>query len=563
MVVNRSQSEKLEQQRDEEKTMEGPKSSELKKDARTENSSMAGEDPHKHFMELHVVCTSMKTAGVTKEQIQLRAFPFHLKDAAKDLLYYLPPVSITTWNEMKRIFLEKYFPASRATNIRKEIYDIKQYMGETLHEYWKHFKNLCSSCLQHQISENLLIQYCFEGFLHHDRIMVDAASGGVFSFDKTPQGARNLIANMAPNSQQFGTSRLDLSPKKKNEVNVSSLEQQLIDLKSLVRQIVVENGKNVKVCEICTAKGHSTDMCTTLQEESIEKVNATEGFPGPPQRNYDPYLNKYNPGWKDHPNLIYDNTTMNQPAPHVQPNNQPFGPPYPPKPQAPQITTPVSNPKENVSAITLRNGRELNTQEKESKVDENESSQKDTPKGKFPPLSEYKPIPPFPFALKESKKDESIKDFYDTFCRCERKIPAKCKNSGMFSIPCTTGNVQLEKAILDLGASINLMSYPIYASLKLIPLKETVIVIQMANRSTIYPKGVIEDVLVKVDNLASKTVLKFPPDRQKKNIPMEKGRSHQEMGISKKSKKNKHRPKLTVKILKWVKVDKVTKYEPP
>ncbi|XP_073152752.1 uncharacterized protein [Henckelia pumila] len=42
MVVNRSQSEKLEQQRDEENTMEGPKSSELKKDARTENSSMAG-----------------------------------------------------------------------------------------------------------------------------------------------------------------------------------------------------------------------------------------------------------------------------------------------------------------------------------------------------------------------------------------------------------------------------------------------------------------------------------------------------------------------------------------
>ena len=86
---------------------------------------LAGEDPHKHLKELHVVCTSMKPIGVTKEQIKLRAFPFSLKDSAKDWLYYLPSGSITTWNEMKRLFLEKYFPASRATNIWKEICDVK------------------------------------------------------------------------------------------------------------------------------------------------------------------------------------------------------------------------------------------------------------------------------------------------------------------------------------------------------------------------------------------------------------------------------------------------------
>jgi hypothetical protein len=44
----------------------------------------------------------MKPTGVTEEQIKLRAFPFSLKDSAKDWLYYLPSESITTWNEMKR-----------------------------------------------------------------------------------------------------------------------------------------------------------------------------------------------------------------------------------------------------------------------------------------------------------------------------------------------------------------------------------------------------------------------------------------------------------------------------
>ena len=78
---------------------------------------LAGEDPHKHLKELHVVCTSMKPMGVTKDQIKLRVFPFSLKDSAKDWLYYLPSGSIKTWNEMKKLFLKKYFPASRAANI--------------------------------------------------------------------------------------------------------------------------------------------------------------------------------------------------------------------------------------------------------------------------------------------------------------------------------------------------------------------------------------------------------------------------------------------------------------
>ena len=44
----------------------------------------------------------------------------------------------------------------------------------------------------------------------------------------------------------------------------------------------------------------------------------------------------------------------------------------------------------------------------------------------------------------------------------QRKLPAKCKDPGMFTIPSTIGNTQLEKAMLDLGATINVMPYSIY-----------------------------------------------------------------------------------------------------
>ena len=55
--------------------------------------------------------------------------------------------------------------------------------------------------------------------------------------------------------------------------------------------------------------------------------------------------------------------------------------------------------------------------------------------------------------------------------------------------------------MLDLGASINVMPYSIYASLNLGQLEETSVIIQLADRSNDYPRGVVEDVLVQVNEL--------------------------------------------------------------
>ena len=60
----------------------------------------------------------------------------------------------------------------------------------------------------------------------------------------------------------------------------------------------------------------------------------------------------------------------------------------------------------------------------------------------------------------------------------QRKLPQKCKNPGMFTIPCVIGNHKVEKAMLDLGVSINVMSLSIYKVLNLRPLKETRVIIQ-------------------------------------------------------------------------------------
>lgn len=61
----------------------------------------------------------------------------------------------------------------------------------------------------------------------------------------------------------------------------------------------------------------------------------------------------------------------------------------------------------------------------------------------------------------------------EVFAVIQRKLPSELKDPGSFTIPCTIGTTRLERALLDLGASINLMPYSVYEALNLGLLKES------------------------------------------------------------------------------------------
>ncbi|VVA31533.1 PREDICTED: LOW QUALITY PROTEIN, partial [Prunus dulcis] len=159
----------------------------------------------------------------------------------------------------------------------------------------------------------------------------------------------------------------------------------------------------------------------------------------------------------------------------------------------------------------------------------------------------FRPIAPFPSRLSKSKKDQGLDEIMETFKKVQinipllnaitqipkyakflkdlctnkrrfkeheqvalseevsavlqRKLPPKLKDPGSFSIPCIVGDFKFQKALLDLGASINLMPYHVYEKLNLGELQATSVSIQLADRTIRYPKGILEDVLVKVEEL--------------------------------------------------------------
>jgi len=92
---------------------------------------LAGDDPHKHLKEFHVVCSTMRSHDIHEDYVKMKEFPFSQDGVAKDWLY-LQPDTINTLTDVKRRFLEKFFPASRTTSIRKETCGIRQQPGETL-----------------------------------------------------------------------------------------------------------------------------------------------------------------------------------------------------------------------------------------------------------------------------------------------------------------------------------------------------------------------------------------------------------------------------------------------
>ncbi|CAN6716173.1 unnamed protein product [Malus baccata var. baccata] len=96
----------------------------------------------------------------------------------------------------------------------------------------------------------------------------------------------------------------------------------------------------------------------------------------------------------------------------------------------------------------------------------------------IPLLDAIKQVPRYAKFLKELcitrkriSSKEVVKVSEHVSAVLQRKLPTKCKDPGSFTIPCVIGNTRFESAMLDLGASINVMPYSIYASMHLGKLK--------------------------------------------------------------------------------------------
>ncbi|XP_037494643.1 uncharacterized protein LOC119370474 [Jatropha curcas] len=354
----------------------------------------------------------------------------------------------------------------------------------------------------------------------------------------------------------------------------------------------------MQTCDRCNEPhGVGEWMLDPANPQTLEQVNYVMNQQ---RRNY-PYSNPYDNRLRNHPNLSYGNSnnTLNAPPGFLPPEKKShddlltalskshmdfmnetrehnkiqqaairnleiqmgqFANMMAARPQGTLPSNTEKNPKEQVQAITLRSGRELEDKPaitlrsgRELEDNSRKEKKKEKEEEKKAPIidlvekEEVKPyIPPIPFPqrLKKTQDDQSFMKFLDVFKKLQinipfaealaqmpsyakflkeilskkrkiddqgmvklteecsaiiqNKLPPKLKDLGSFSIPCNIGNLNFEKALADLGASINLMSYEVFKMLGMGELKPTRMSLQLADRLIKYPKGIIEDVLVKI-----------------------------------------------------------------
>ncbi|CAN6447242.1 unnamed protein product [Victoria cruziana] len=101
---------------------------------------------------------------------------------------------------------------------------------------------------------------------------------------------------------------------------------------------------------------------------------------------------------------------------------------------------------------------------------------------------------------------ESVMLSEETFSLLLRRMPPKLEDPGAPIIPCVIDHICIERDLLDLGASVNILPGYFYDAFQLERLKPTSMTIQLADRLVKAPQGVLEDALLKIEDFV------FPVD---------------------------------------------------
>ncbi|XP_057775478.1 uncharacterized protein LOC130994454 [Salvia miltiorrhiza] len=512
----------------------------------------AAEDPNVHLRQFLELCSTIKMNGVADDIIRLRLFPFSLQDKAKSWYHTLQLGANPAWEEVAHLFLRKFHPPGLTLKLKMDIVQFQQFEGESLAETWERYQEKLRKCPSHGFDEGTLVVMFYNACGERTRMFMDTAAGGSL-LKKGSAEAMEIIESMAATSYQWPSERVQL---KKVDAASSSdplalISTQLAELNSKISAMSMGNPEP------------AVEDPTGVEDANFIHGRNFGNFQRGQQSGYN-RGQQYQQGGRSHSNLSYGNpNNAIQPPPGFSVTNGVINEEKKPnleellmkfmsksdermeklesnavavgtqmkmfetqlgqlanaftnlhqQGQFPSNTT--VNPKEHCKAINLRSGTtyegpKMPEDEIVSPVDEKEA--------------EEVTVEDIISRKKRLGEFETVNLNEECSAILQKKLPAKLKDPGSFTISCIIGGQQFGKALCDLGASINLMPLSIFQRLAIGEMKPTSIALQMADRSVTYPRGIVEDVLVKVNEFifpADFVVLDFEED---KTIPLILGR---------------------------------------
>ncbi|GKB84511.1 zinc knuckle CX2CX4HX4C containing protein [Tanacetum coccineum] len=328
----------------------------------------------------------------------------------------------------------------------------------TVYQAWERYNDLLYECPTHDINSHQKVNIFYNGLGTMNRQLLDS-QGPIPGM--TPAQALTAIQTMVDHSQKWhdGTSSKNIEGSSNSEgiaAIVNKLENLGRDMKKLK-----ENVHAIQVgCQIC--RGAHLDKDCPLNEEvkSVEESTETS------REAHDKIIQGLETKVK---------TLANEVEGRV--NNGKFK-------ECKTICTEDGSP---LYTPFYYSSEEIEYFSSNSGFSDNEKQETDN---SGMDLVENKP---------RTEEDEEIRMNPRCSALLQNHLPPKEQDPGSFILPCSIGKLDFNNALADLGASISVMPLSMYKRLGIGKLKPINMVIKMADNTKCTPKGIVENLLIKID----------------------------------------------------------------
>nr|GEY11948.1 reverse transcriptase domain-containing protein [Tanacetum cinerariifolium] len=440
------------------------------------------------------------------------------------------------------------------TYLRNEITNFLQKSNETFNETWERFKDLLHQCPHHEFSELHQLDTFYNALTPNDQDALDSAAGGNY-MDKIPREclliieskskvrySRSRVTDVRANanapltlpssshSNSFDLHQIVAALEDKLDIRMNRFEKSLNEMKN---SFITPTAPLKSVTETVAVRNFIQN------HQNVSNQMRLPGFHQPTQQNNNQNLTIPNP--KGEAKAITTRSGMSYKEPPIAPpgvdqqeqvevtTDTEFSSPDDIQPPTVQVEVQVDKPTEEPSMVIPKANLPYPFRLQKEKFREKD----DILAAKFMEIFRDlhfelsfadalihmpKFAPMFKKLLNNTDKlIELTKTPLNENCSAVvlKKLPEKLGDPGRVLIPCDFTGFDNCLALDDLGASINLMPLSIWKKLRLPPLNDTKMVLELVDRTISKPTGVAENVFVKVGKfyfLADFIILNFVAD---------------------------------------------------
>ncbi|GJV27492.1 reverse transcriptase domain-containing protein [Tanacetum coccineum] len=435
------------------------------------------EDPHAHIRWFNKITSTIKYKDVPNASINLMLFWFSIEGAAWISLKKEPPRSILTWEDLVSMFINQFFPPSKTTNLRNEITNFQQRFDESF--YVVALTDAVKALLLKNTtpppaSVKAVEESCVTCGGPHPYYQCLATDGN--AFPGYQDNVQTYVSTTAINYNQGNAGHRP--PSVAHQATMLQQNNKLENMLSNYFQMNKPSGS-----------GSLPSNTVVNPKGDLKAITTRSGvsYDGPP----------IPPPFSPYPKVVEREPEVTRDL--VQPSTKKVQPPDD-QTQAPTFE-PVNAPKPKPN---LPYPSRLNSQKLRDRNDHQMMKFLQIFRSLHFDLSFSDALLHMPkfastfknFLSNKEKLFELANTPVNENCLAVilKKLPEKLGDPGKFLIPCNFPEIVECLPLADLGASINLMPLSIWRKLSLPELTHTQMILELADRSTTRPTGIVEDV---------------------------------------------------------------------